>query len=74
MRAAQYLVLGAKVRALLHGRAHVTPEDIHALAHPVMRHRVLINYRAEAEGITVEKVIDRLLQTVPGGATSAKAK
>jgi MoxR-like ATPase len=74
LRAAQYLVLGAKVRALLHGRAHVTPEDIQALAHPVMRHRVLINYRAEAEGITVEKVIDRLLQTVPGAAASAKAK
>ena len=64
LRAAQYLVLGAKVRALLHGRAHVTPEDIRELAHPVMRHRILINYRAEAEGVSVEKVIDRLLETV----------
>jgi MoxR-like ATPase len=71
LRAAQYLVLGAKVRALLHGRAHVSPEDIQALSHPVMRHRVLINYRAEAEGITVEKVIDRLLQTVPAAAKPA---
>jgi MoxR-like ATPase len=74
LRAAQYLVLGAKVRALFHSRSHVTPEDIQALAHPVMRHRVLINYRAEAEGITVEKVIDRLLQSVPGAAAAAKAK
>jgi MoxR-like ATPase len=64
LRAAQFLVLGGKVRALLQGRAHVTPEDIRALAHPVLRHRILINYRAEAEGITVEKVIDRLLEHV----------
>jgi len=63
-RAGQYLVLGAKVRALLHGRAHVTPEDIQALAHPVLRHRILINYRAEAEGVSVEKVIDKLLEAV----------
>ena len=63
-RAAQYLVLGAKVRALLKGRAHVTIEDINTLAHPVLRHRILINYRAEAEGTTVEKVIDRLLEAV----------
>ena len=63
-RAGQYLVLGAKVRALIHGRAHVTPEDIQALAQPVLRHRILINYRAEAEGVSVEKVIDRLLETI----------
>ena len=63
-RAGQYLVLGAKVRALPHGRAHVTPEDIQALAQPVLRHRILINYRAEAEGVSVEKVVERLLETV----------
>jgi MoxR-like ATPase len=70
LRAGQFLILGAKVRALLQGRAHVTPEDIQTLAHPTLRHRILINYRAEAEGITVEKVIDRLLETVklPGAA------
>ena len=62
LRAGQNLVLGAKVRALLHGRSHVTQEDIRALAHPTLRHRILINYRAEAEGVTVEKVIDRLLE------------
>ena len=65
LRAGQYLVLGAKVRALLKGRVHVTLEDIQTLAHPTLRHRILINYRAEAEGVTVEKVIDRLLESVP---------
>ncbi len=61
-RAAQFLTLGAKARALLAGRAHVTPEDLQALAKPVLRHRVLLNYRAEAEGMTVETVIERLLK------------
>jgi MoxR-like ATPase len=60
-RAAQNLVLGAKARALLQGRAHVTPEDIKALAVPVLRHRVLVNYRAEAEGVGVENIVERLL-------------
>jgi MoxR-like ATPase len=64
LRAAQFLVLGAKARALLAGRAHVAPEDIRSLAHATLRHRVLINYRAEAEGVTVDTVIDRLVQTV----------
>jgi MoxR-like ATPase len=64
LRAGQYLVLGSKVRALLQGRAHVTQEDIRALAHCTLRHRILINYRAEAEGVNVEKVIDKLLETV----------
>ena len=65
LRAAQYLVLGAKARALLSGRPHVIAEDIKALAHVTLRHRILVGYRAEAEGITVEKVIDRLVKTVP---------
>jgi MoxR-like ATPase len=64
LRAAQYLVLGAKARALLSGRAHVTPQDIQALARPVLRHRILVNYRAEAEGVSVETVIARLLEHV----------
>jgi MoxR-like ATPase len=69
LRAGQFLVLGSKVRALLQGRSHVTTDDIRALAHPTLRHRILINYRAEAEGITADKVVDRLLETVklPGG-------
>jgi len=75
LRAGQYLVLGAKVRALLQGRAYVTQDDIQALAYPTLRHRILINYRAEAEGITVEKVIHQLLETVqglPAGSRSTK--
>ena len=68
LRAGQYLVLGAKVRALLQGRAYVTQDDIQALAPPTLRHRILINYRAEAEGISVEKVIFRLLESVKGFA------
>jgi len=65
-RAAQFLTLGAKARALLHGRAHVSKEDITALAMPVLRHRVLVNYRAEAEGVSVAKLIERVLGTVKG--------
>src|SRR4029078_5716492 len=64
LRAGQFLVLGAKVRALLQGRAHVTIEDIQTLAYPTLRHRILLNYRAEAEGISVEHVIKRLLETI----------
>lgn len=63
-RAGQCLVLGAKARALLQGRSHVSVEDIRALAAPVLRHRILLNYRAEAEGATVEEVIQRLLDTI----------
>ncbi|MEA3213114.1 MAG: MoxR-like ATPase [Chthoniobacter sp.] len=63
-RAAQFLTLGAKARALIHGRAHVTKEDITVLAAPVLRHRVLVNYRAEAEGVSVGKVIERVLASV----------
>jgi len=66
-RAGQYLILGSKARALLKGRAHVTAEDIQTLAYPVLRHRILINYRAEAEGVSVEKVIAKLLETVKPG-------
>jgi MoxR-like ATPase len=62
LRAGQTLVLGGKARALLHGRAHVTIEDIQALAHPTLRHRVLVGYKAEAEGVSVDDVIDRLLK------------
>ncbi len=66
LRAAQSLILGSKARALLRGRFHVAPEDIHALIHPTFRHRVLLGYRAEADGVTVDAVIDRLLEEVKG--------
>ncbi len=65
LRAAQTLVLGGKARALLNGRAHVNLDDIRTLAHPALRHRVLLSYRAEAEGVTIEDVIDKLLATIP---------
>ena len=63
-RAAQYVVLGAKARALLHGRNHATVEDIRKLVAPTLLHRILVGYRAEAEGISVDQVIGRLLETV----------
>lgn len=64
LRAAQNLILGSKARALFHGRSHVNLEDIQALVLPVMRHRILPSYRAEAEGITVEKIVDQILDHV----------
>jgi MoxR-like ATPase len=65
VRAAQYLILGAKAKALTEGRYHVSFEDIRALAHPVLRHRVLTNFRAESEGVTSDSLIDELLKAVP---------
>ena len=64
-RACQQLVLGSKVRALLRGRYHVTVDDVVALAHPVLRHRIVPTFNAEAEGISVEFLIDRLLKEAP---------
>ena len=66
LRAPQSLVLGAKARALLAGRHHVGAEDIRALAHPTLRHRILLGYKAEADGVTVDAVIDRLLEHTKG--------
>src|SRR5690606_4270653 len=65
VRAAQYLTLGAKARALTQGRSHVEFEDIRALAHPVLRHRVLTNFHAESERVTTDRIIDQLLDAVP---------
>jgi MoxR-like ATPase len=65
VRAAQYLVLGGKARALTSGRYHVSFEDIRAIAHSVMRHRILINFHAQSEGVTSDQLIDRLLEAVP---------
>src|SRR6185295_14437848 len=66
-RAGQFMVLGAKARALLAGRSHASFDDVKALANPVLRHRILLNYRAEAEGITMEKLIADVIEKVPGG-------
>ena len=65
VRAAQYLILGAKARALTHGKYHVSFDDVRALAHPVLRHRVLTNFRAESEGYTSDMLVDDLLKVVP---------
>ena len=65
VRAAQYLVLAGKARALTQGRYHVGIEDIRSMAHPVLRHRVLTNFLAQSEGITSDQLVDRLLSAVP---------
>jgi MoxR-like ATPase len=65
VRAAQYLILGGKARALTQGRYHVSFDDIRALARPVLRHRVLLNFHAESEGITSDQIVDQLLEAVP---------
>jgi MoxR-like ATPase len=65
VRAAQYLTLGAKARALMDGRPHVQFEDVRALAKPVLRHRILTNFHAESERVTTDSIIDQLLEHVP---------
>jgi MoxR-like ATPase len=72
------MVLGAKARAILQGRFHVSQEDIRAVAAPVLRHRIKTNFNADAEGVTVDEIVRRLIDTVPssgepeedGGRTS----
>ena len=73
-RAAQYLVLGAKARAILHGRYNVAASDVRAMAHPVLRHRLFTNFNADAEGIDVEHIVDRLLASVPEPSEEDYAK
>ena len=65
VRAAQYLILGGKARALTQGRYHVSFDDIRALARPVLRHRLLLNFHAESEGITSDQLVDQLVEVVP---------
>jgi MoxR-like ATPase len=64
VRAPQHLILGGKARALMHGRSHVSFDDIRALARPVLRHRILRNFHAESERVTSDQLIDRLLEAV----------
>jgi MoxR-like ATPase len=64
-RAGQYMILGGKARAVLNGRYYVSTEDIRAVALPVLRHRIIKNFNAEAEGMTSDKLVDRLLEAVP---------
>jgi MoxR-like ATPase len=65
LRGSQALVRGAKARALMHGRYHVSMKDIRALAKPILRHRIVTNFYAEAERISPDAIVDRLLETVP---------
>ncbi|MCO6438390.1 MAG: AAA family ATPase [Phycisphaerae bacterium] len=67
-RASQYLILAAKARALLKGRAYVATEDVRGVAHPVLRHRILTNFHAEAQGVRPDDIVDRLLDTVKADA------
>lgn len=64
-RAVQFLILGSKARALLMGRSHASTEDVQALAKPVLRHRVMVNFAAESDGVDTDQIIDRLLEVTP---------
>jgi MoxR-like ATPase len=64
-RAVQFLIVGAKARALLQGRSHVTAADIRTLAPPVLRHRIVVGFAAESEGVTPDAVIERILSSTP---------
>jgi MoxR-like ATPase len=64
VRAAQYLTLGSKARALMDGRTHVEFDDVRALAHPVLRHRILPNFHAQSERVTTDQIVDELLAAV----------
>jgi MoxR-like ATPase len=73
-RASQYLVLGAKARAVLHGRHHVISEDIRAVVFPVLRHRIMTNFNAEAEGIKPDDIIRMLIDVIPVDESDSSGK
>jgi MoxR-like ATPase len=66
-RAGQFMILAGKARALINNRLFVTIEDIEAVAFPVLRHRLVPNFNAEAEGITVEQIIEKIITLIPRG-------
>ena len=70
-RASQYLILGAKARAMLNGRAYVNTDDVRAVAAPVLRHRIVTNFNAEAEGVSADEIVRRLSELIPAGAEDA---
>ena len=72
-RASQNLVLGAKAHAILHGRFYVAADDVRAVARPVLRHRLITSFAAEAEGVTSDKVVERLLQEIQANESPALA-
>ena len=71
-RASEYLILAAKARAVLTGSGHATPEHVKAVAHPVLRHRILTNFNAEADQVTPDAIVDGLLAAVPVDASGAQ--
>ncbi len=64
-RAVQFMLIGSKTRALMNGRTHVTAEDIQAMAKPVLRHRIVLNFAAESDGVTSDQLIQRLIDDTP---------
>ncbi|MBS3763731.1 MAG: MoxR family ATPase [Planctomycetes bacterium] len=72
-RACQYLLFGSKARAFFHGRPHITTEDIQAVAKPVMRHRVLVNYAAISEGLSSDDIVEHILEEVPEPGEAVRA-
>ena len=64
-RAVQFMILGGKARALLYGRTHVSTDDIQAMAKPVLRHRMVVNFAAESDGVTQDDIVERLLSITP---------
>ncbi|MFB3065697.1 MAG: AAA family ATPase [Planctomycetota bacterium] len=70
-RACQFLVLGAKARAAMEGRSAATTDDVKAVAHPVLRHRILTNFAAESAGVTADTIVDRLLDDIPAKDVAA---
>jgi MoxR-like ATPase len=68
------MILGGKARAILHGRLHVTTDDIRAVAYPVLRHRLVTTFNADAEGITTDQIIQRLIEAIPLPQQEAAAK
>jgi MoxR-like ATPase len=73
-RASQYLILGGKARALLRGRLHVTTEDVQSVAYPVLRHRLVTTFNADAEGVTTDDVIRKLIHAIPLPQEEAAAR
>ncbi len=73
-RACQYLILGGKARAILHGRLHVTTDDIRMVAYPVLRHRLVTTFNADAEGISTDDIIHKLIKVIPLPLEEAAAK
>jgi MoxR-like ATPase len=64
-RASQYMIMGAKSRAVLYGRTYASTEDVRAVAAPVLRHRIITNYNAEADGVKPDEIVKRLLELIP---------